>query len=326
MKTYFARLETDPTITWFILKTLPDALRGNFVVINLGSGGDTDYGLPAELKRSMTLVEIDAAAGAATSGQYHKKISVNQVVAGLAGPRIFRRNIQVSSSSLLEPKQPLIDAYELGRYFQVVERSTVDCTTLPRLLSENQLGGFDLLKTDLEGMDFDVIRSCEPLLPRALCLQCEVRFQPFYEGEPFAHEVFAYLHDRGFELIGLKTEHWKYKTPGRFWQNQGRPAWADCLFTLRPEKILELDAEIQPLALAKQIILVAMLGKKNYGEFLLGQNRVRLPAEWLPALEGVLKARCPSPKELFRLCRGLFLPLEMKLWHLLGRCQHASYR
>lgn len=308
------------------MKNLPDALRGKFVVVNLGSGGDADYGLPAELKRSLTLVEIDAAAHAATSGQYHKKISVNQVVAGQAGPKIFRRNVQVSSSSLLEPKQSLIDAYELGRYFQVMDRSMVQCTTLPQLLRANQMDGFDLLKTDLEGVDFDVIRSCEALLPRTLCLQCEVRFQPFYEGEPFAHEIFAYLHERGFELIGLKTEHWKYKTPGRFWQNQGRPAWADCLFALRLEKILEMDAAIQPLALAKQIILVAMLGKKNYGEYLLEQNRSRLPVEWLPVLDDIIKPRCPNPKELFRSFRSLFLPLEMKLWHLLGRCQHATYR
>ncbi|MBI3878694.1 MAG: FkbM family methyltransferase [Verrucomicrobia bacterium] len=306
------------------MKTLAESLRGNFVVANLGCIGDWDYGLPAELKAALTLIEIDAGGGAWTGGGYFKKIGVNQVIGGTAGPAKFRKNTFVGSCSLLKPKFELVKAFGIERYHTMEQELDVECTTMPEVLKQNGLAHVDFLKTDLEGVDFAVVKSCEPLLDQLLAVQCELRFEPFYQGEPPYHEVAAYLHAHGFELVGMFTEYWKYDTAHRFSQSHGKPIYADCLFFRRPEVIAQWPAEARALALAKQIVIAAMVGQKNHAEQLLETQRAQLPPEWLAPLGALVRPRFPTPKEMIAGFRKFFWPLELKLRYLVGSSRHVA--
>jgi len=272
------------------VKSLAESLRGEFVVVNLGAASDRDYDLPAHLRAATTLIEVDAAKSSETATSYFAKHALTSAVAGNTETRTFRLNKFSACSSLLEPRADLIELYGLEKYYEIASSSAVQCNRLPDLLAERNISSIDFLKTDLEGLDFEVIKSCESLLPGVLALQCELRFQPFYVGEPFFHEVVAYLADRHFSLIALTPEYWKPKTPNRKQHKDGRLIWADCLFMRHP------DTVTTPLAQAKQVILASMSGRRSYAEYLLGVYKTRrLPKEWLPELNPLVVPRSIRP-------------------------------
>jgi hypothetical protein len=195
------------------------------------------------------------------------------------------------------------------------------------LLQRNQVATLDFLKTDVEGLDSAIIRSCEKFLGQTLCLQAELRFNPFYETEPPFHETVSYLAVHGYEVLDiLHIDRWKYCTPNWKWQLQGRAVWADFLFFLKPEKIIANFGEAAPLAVAKQIILAIMLGKKNYGEFLLQQFDAILPAEWKKELQLLVKPSWPNLTQSRQSLRRIFMPLELFLKHRINRSRHVSIR
>ena len=271
--------------------TLHHALAQHFVFVNLGAGGDADYQLPADLQRTITLLELDAGDVAArTSEAFAAKISLRSVVAGSAGPRLFRRRAFWGASSLLESRPEVVAAFGLAHLDRVVETQAVEAVTLPELLRQHQIETVDFLKTDLEGLDFEVIRSCADLLPRLLALQCELRFTPYFQDEPRFPEVAHYLHAHGFELMRLLPEYWKHHTPHRADHVDGQLIWADCVFLKRPDCLPAELLQAPALALAKLILLAGMLEHRSYAEWLFERYRPALAADWLPALRPIRRA------------------------------------
>jgi hypothetical protein len=260
---------------------LRESVSGSFVVVNLGAGGDSDYDLPLPFLKTMTLIEADAGSQPiATSNKYYRKHTVRGIIAGNKIPRRFTRRKYWGCSSIYEPRQELIGQYGLEEHFKTEASEEVVPVTLPEILKDCGLGSIDYLKTDLEGVDFEVIQSCEDIIGRMLAVKCELRFQPFYHGEPFFHEVVNYLHQFDFELIGLKPAYWKPVTAHVKDHRDGRVAFVDCLFFKRVEAVRSFSKDVVPLAAAKQVIIAAMSGKKSYAEWLLEQYRDLLPRQW----------------------------------------------
>jgi hypothetical protein len=260
---------------------LTSALTGSFVIVNLGAGGDSDYNLPLPFLKTITLVEADGGTQRIdTSNRYHEKYTVRDIVAGNKIQRCFTLRKYWGCSSIYEPRQELIKQYGLEEYFEEEAHEDVVPTTIPEILSNHSLESIDYLKTDLEGVDFEVIKSCEGIMGRILALKCELRFQPFFHGEPFFHEVAEYLHRFDFELIGLKPAYWKPVTAHVKNHHDGRVAFVDCLFFKRPEAVRLFSKDVLPLAAAKQVIIAAMSGKKSYAEWLLEQYRDLIPKQW----------------------------------------------
>jgi hypothetical protein len=289
---------------------LAESLKGNFVIANLGCYRDGDYHLTPEIQKSSSLIEIDAVAGGETSDAYYKKYSCKRLLSSKPGKQKFRQNIGIYSSSILKPKENLIREYQMEDGFKFQSETEMDAITLPDLLKECGLKHIDFLKTDLEGMDFGVIQSCEAILDRVLAIRCELRPQPFYEGEPKFMGPLQYFDDHGFDMIGMVMQYWKYNTPHRLWQNDGRPSQGDFLFFLRPEQLLKLPPEEVPLACAKQIIIASMVDKKNYAEYLIRIYQSRLPASWIPQLSYLAGPRMPSLKRCYAKLRAFLMPVE----------------
>jgi hypothetical protein len=257
------------------------ALSGSFVIVNLGAGGDADYNLPSTLLRTITLIEADAGRQPiGTTNQYHKRHTVHDIIAGDNRPRRFTLRKFWGCSSLYEPREELISLYGLEDYFEAESIQDVVPITLSEIMRNYGLGAIDYLKTDLEGADFEVIKSCEDFLGQILAIKCELRFQPFYHGEPFFHEVVDYLRLRDFELVGLKPAYWKPVTAHGKDHRDGRVVFADCLFFKSVDAVKRMSKEIVSLAAAKQVIIAVMSSKKCYGEWLIDQYRDILPENW----------------------------------------------
>ena len=253
---------------------LPDLQR--FTVVNLGSGGDRPFALPAWARSGSTLVEIDAAdRPAASGGNYERRLTLSDIVAGSPGVREFTTRSFVSVSGLLEPKPELVEKYALQDCFGVVERRPVRTRTLPSMLTEHGIEHVDLLKTDLEGLDLEVLLACGRFLDSAQCVQCELRFEPLYEGEPKFHDALTALDRRGFDLLSLATETWQPATPYRealVDRRDGQTVWADCILVRR------LEAG-DVIGRARQVVLLSGLAQRSVAAYLLGTIADRIPRE-----------------------------------------------
>lgn len=289
-----------------------EALLGNdFVAVNLGAGGDADHVLPRSLLKCLTVVEIDQADASKTQSLYHRKVSLQRAVAGSAGRRVFRHNAFVGCSSLLPPDEEKIRFYGLEELFTKVSENPVETATLPELLAAEGIGRIDFLKTDIEGVDFEVIQSCEKLLPGISALQCELRFDPFYHGEPPLHEVVAYLAARSFKLIGIQPEHWKPASPRRRTYTDGVAAWADCQFL--NQRVTDGGDPVR--ALVKQVIALTLIGRRALADALVERDKDKLPPALLAELIALLQTPPPATAQPSALRRTL------RKWrqHLSGR-------
>jgi FkbM family methyltransferase len=261
------------------MKETVSRLKGDFIVLDLGAAHT--LGLLEEapgLTGAITLVEVDALLGE-TQQQASKvnRICLRKAVAGKRGKRVFKRRKFPECSSFLDPIRERVEAYGLQDYFLEVGSVELECETIAELLGEHGIKRVDLFKTDLEGMDFEVLASAPALVQQALCVQSELRFQPFFQGEPSFHEVAGYLAGLGFELICLRPAVWKYATPNRRLQRDGRTVWADTVFFLNPISVRERFGPEAWKCFAKQVILARLLGLGNFAEHLQGQAAAEFP-------------------------------------------------
>jgi hypothetical protein len=56
---------------------------------------------------------------------------------------------------------------------------------------------------DVQGYEGHVLRGCEDLLDLFSYVYVECSFVELYSGQTLAHEVIAWLHERGFALRGI---------------------------------------------------------------------------------------------------------------------------
>jgi len=309
------------------MKLLCDTLKDNFTIVNLGCIGDCDYRLPRRLVNSMTVVEVDAEGGARTQSNYHRKIQITAPIAGAVGKKPFIRNTFAGTCSLLRPRPGKVEQFGVEQYFNEIEAIEMQCETIPDLLKRERLATLDFLKTDVEGLDSAIIQSCQEYFGQTLAFQAELRFDPFYETEPCFHETVSLLAGHGYEVLDIiHIDRWKYRTPNWKWQLEGRAVWADFLFFLKPEKLTANFGEAAPQAIAKQIVLACMLGKRNYGEYLLQKFDATLPEDWKRELRPIVEPHWLNLTQLKQSFRRQLMPLELFLKHRINRSRHVSIR
>jgi FkbM family methyltransferase len=254
-------------------------LKGDFVVLDLGSAHSVGIlrKMPSVME-AITLIEIDLHSNAAESPtDYFKRIKLKKAVAGKRGKRVFKQRKFPDCSSFLDPRPELIRAYGLEDYFVEMASIEIECEPITELLLQEGVKRVDLLKTDLEGLDYEVLASDRELVSQALCVQSELRFQPFFQGERMFHEVLSYLTSLGFELIWMRPAVWKYATAHRALQRDGRWVWADVVLFLNPKTVESRFGHEAWKAFVKQIIVARLLGLANYSQYLYQQTATQFP-------------------------------------------------
>ena len=233
----------------------------------------------AERPGAITLIEKDLPSSEAESPtNYFKRIKLKKAVAGKQGKRAFKQRKFPDCSSFLDPQPELVHAYGLEDYFVEVASSDIECETITELLLQEGVKRVDLLKTDLEGLDYEVLASDPELVSQALCVQSKLRFQPFFQGEKgMFHEVLSYLTKSGFELISMRPAVWKYATADRVLQRDGRWVWTDVMLFLSPQVVEARFGREAWKAFVKQIIVARLLGLANYSQYLYQQTATRFP-------------------------------------------------
>ena len=99
----------------------------------------------------------------------------------------------------------------------------------------------------------------------------ELRFEPFYRGEPRFHEVAAYLEEKGFQLLDLMSERWRYKTAHAKFASQGHAVFCNAMFVNRRQ---ENGADA---AITRKALILGLMGYANYAERVLEPMAGRRP-------------------------------------------------
>lgn len=250
----------------------------DLVVLNLGAGADKDLGGP--VAKALSYIELDAGTDSKTSAdRYKRHVSLKKGVSGKEGRRIFHRRKWWGCSSFLDVKPELAKAYAHEELVSPAGDIELECLTMKGILEACGIQRADFIKTDLEGLDYAVLASDGSLTGEALAVQCELRFEPFYEGEPHFHTVVEYMLGLGFDLITLDPMVWKYATPNREKQRNGRLVGADAVFFLNPDQVMKKCGEKAHVGFVKQILIAKLLHLDNYSEFIFENIKHELPQE-----------------------------------------------
>lgn len=130
------------------------------------------------------------------------------------GTAELNRNTCSDMSSLLQ----------LGRdaWGTIEGTASVEVRTLDDYCADRGVTHIDILKSDTQGYDLEVLKGSEQLMAthRIKLIYLEIIFSRMYEGLPRAEEVYAYLVDHGFSLVSFYDIHYQ----------QERAGWTDALF------------------------------------------------------------------------------------------------
>jgi len=107
----------------------------------------------------------------------------------------------MGTSSLLEPNQRLLRKQKIGEIYKV---KVIPLSYIFDLIPWDRFEYVDLVKTDCQGKDLDVVRSLGNYINKVVYFHCEVTTADHYHGEHKAWEFFETMEYHGFEKIGRK--------------------------------------------------------------------------------------------------------------------------
>jgi len=146
---------------------------------------------------------------------------LNTGMGAVRGVKTFVENDLSDMSSFLEPGE---DAWG-----SVARRSVVQLDTVDDYCSRGGIGHIDILKSDTQGYDLEVLRGASNLLreKRIDLVYIEVTFSKMYQGSPRFDDVYAFLADHGMILVSFYDMHYQH----------GLLSWTDVLFRVnRPHQ------------------------------------------------------------------------------------------
>lgn len=105
---------------------------------------------------------------------------------------------------------------------EVKQRVQVKVNTVDKYCDEHRIDYIDILKSDTQGFDLEVMRGAARLLSarRIHLIYVEIILSDMYRGLPRLDEIFRFLADCGFVLVAFYDFHYE----------NGRVSWADALF------------------------------------------------------------------------------------------------
>ena len=110
---------------------------------------------------------------------------------------------------------------------------TVDVTTVDQLFDDHSAHTPVLLKADVQGYELEVLKGATRCLQFTELLLLEVSFQRLYEASSLAHEIIAFLGERGFGIYDICS----YVQRPR----DGTLAQADILFAHQDSRLFSRD-------------------------------------------------------------------------------------
>lgn len=91
-------------------------------------------------------------------------------------------------------------SWKASRGLDIRETRTISFKPLAKILAEQKIAHIDFLNIDVEGWDFEALKTHDWSIPtRVIAIEDET----FNSDQPHQNEIYAYLHEKGYVLIGL---------------------------------------------------------------------------------------------------------------------------
>ena len=175
--------------------------------------------------------EPDARSDAAPDVQLGAQVTVvDRAAAAHEGHAELFLTRKPRCSSLYTPNRTVIERYPDAKRYDVLQTSTVGCTTVDAALAH--LGvQMDFIKIDTQGTELDVLRGAERSLANCVGIEVEVEFQQLYSGAAVFRDIDEYVSRWGFEIFDLRrTFFTRDSTPPDVPQRKGQLVFGDALY------------------------------------------------------------------------------------------------
>ncbi|MEY2558449.1 MAG: hypothetical protein QOE34_1874 [Verrucomicrobiota bacterium] len=142
------------------------------------------------------------------------------------GEATLYENAESVTNSLL-PNAPEAHVSQPASYATPTGQSVVPITTLDDFCGERAISHIDFLKIDSQGYDLRILQGArEHLAQRRISfIVVELLFAPLYSGQAYFHEIYSFLTEFEYQLVGLYAIH---RSPA------GDILWCDGLFRCKP--------------------------------------------------------------------------------------------
>lgn len=130
-----------------------------------------------------------------------KAIAVNTAIGDSNGEIEFNIASNSTSSSVLEM---LPSHTQAAPHSKIQDKEKVPITRLDSII-DNYCGTQQniLLKIDTQGYEMSVLAGAEMTIGKIQALQIEMSFVPLYKGQALFQEVYAWLANKGFQMVDI---------------------------------------------------------------------------------------------------------------------------
>lgn len=144
-----------------------------------------------------------------------RQVFTNNLALGqTCGTQVFLENSDSNMSSFLRPG--------MHCWGEIINEVPVEISTLDQYCKHNDIEYINLLKTDTQGYDLEVLKGAQSLLKdnRIQLIFVEIIFLDLYEDLPPFDEIFRLVRENSFKLVSLyKVSH-----------HHNLAGWSDALF------------------------------------------------------------------------------------------------
>jgi FkbM family methyltransferase len=107
-------------------------------------------------------------------------------------------------SSILKPNIESLTQIGCGDEYKIKNALKVSLKSFQDIAKDLKMPSPDFVKLDTQGFEYQILQGFGQILNDVLCLELEVQFLEFYQGQKKFFELFEYLFDRGFSLVALR--------------------------------------------------------------------------------------------------------------------------
>lgn len=203
---FFARLTPEHSV--YLKQSLRDRLAKNaLVVVDVGAAMGVDRRWTALGPKSCRFVTFEPDKRSQDGGG-EGNLVFGTALANENGRRTLFLTKGPFASSLMRHNDSLLRRYGTWEWHEPVGEAEVAVDRLDACLASLPDWQPDFIKTDVEGLDLDVLKGGENALRTALGVQVEVAFVERHLGAPFFGDIDSFLRGQGFTLFQLVREHW----------------------------------------------------------------------------------------------------------------------
>lgn len=141
------------------------------------------------------------------TADYGQIISIPQALGRETGEMKLNISARVGATSCLQPNVELLKTFSRDHWSQmqtITKTVEVNGVSLQDFSDHYGIKSLDFLKLDTQGSEYDILQGAGSLINGVSIAKVEVEFLPLYKGQRLAHEVMAYFHEQGFEVIDLE--------------------------------------------------------------------------------------------------------------------------